>query len=109
MNGFPNAIQKRWHSDLRQIAYDKFGGRSELHHIMGARWKLKGFDKPGEFLVIMLTPEIHADIKNYSFESERALFLESLRSYQSYYGKLPSVPSKLVEHYIKMKSRQHRP
>jgi len=115
MNGNPNAAQKRFHNDLREMYYQKYGGRGELHHVFGSKWNCevwtgdienpKKVAKPGEWIVILLTPEVHHDIKNYSFEAERGLFLEQLRDYKEYFGRDPEIPEELVEHYKSMISK----
>jgi hypothetical protein len=106
MNGFPTAEQKRFHDDLRDIGCIVTGAMVvEIHHIFGSKWKAKGFNKPGEWLVIPLHRKTHAEINSYSFESERALFLASLRKYKLIFGKDAPVPEMLIEYYKAMKHR----
>ncbi len=105
MNGNPNAAQKRYHDELREMYFDRFGGRGELHHVFGSKWKRKGYLKPGEWIVILLTPEVHHEIKKYSFEAERGMFLNQLREYEMYFGKRPPVPEGLVASYREMLNR----
>ena len=76
MNGNPNSAQKAFHDELRQMFWETEGGGGELHHVFGSKWKRKGFDKAGEWIVILLHREVHQNIKQYSFEAERGLFLE---------------------------------
>jgi len=102
MNGNPNAEQKRYHLELREMCYYEFGGRGQLHHIFGSKSNFKGFVKPGEWLQILLTPEVHADIKSYSFKAERGMFLAQQRAYERYWGKPSPVPADLVEVYKAM-------
>jgi len=86
MNSNPNAEQQRFHNDLRELGCIVTGANQvQIHHIMGSKWKAKGFSKPGEWLVLPLCHDTHADIDNYSFEGERGLFLAMLRKYQLHY------------------------
>jgi hypothetical protein len=115
MNGNPNKKQKDFHNELREMYfYTKMhNGTGELHHIFGSKEKFKllkeaGVDKPGEWLVIMIPRSVHLDIKNYSFEAERAMFLEQKREYEKYFGKEYPVPVDCIRYYNQMLSKQHR-
>lgn len=105
MNGNPSAAQKRFHDELRLMFFETQGGKGELHHVFGSKWKRRGFEKPGEWLVIMLESEVHRNIKQYSFQGERALFLAQLRQYESHYQKPHPVPPELIESYKSMLNR----
>jgi hypothetical protein len=106
MNGNPSAEQKRYHDNLRQMLYEQFAGRGELHHIFGSKWKRKGFKKPGEWLVILLPPELHSNIKSFTFEDEREAFLLQQRQYKNAWGCESPVPANLIESYVLMRHRQ---
>lgn len=107
MNGNPSNEQQRFHDELRQICCIVTGSSQvEIHHIFGSKWKAKGFKKPGEWLVMPLHHDVHVDIDSYDFDAERELFLKTLRTYIHCYGKLPPIPSKLIEYYRNMRHRQ---
>ena len=49
MNGDPNAEQKRYHDDLREMYYETQGdkGLGELHHIWGSKENFKLLKEAG--------------------------------------------------------------
>lgn len=113
MNSNPNAAQKRFQNELRVMFWEKFAARCEIHHIFGSKEKFKllkeaGIDKPGEWFVIAMTPKDHADIKNYSFEGERAMFIQQQRDYEKYFGHPSPVPKEVIQYYKQMLSKHHR-
>ena len=110
MNSNPNSNQKKFHSDLRIMFWEKHGSRCEIHHVFGSKFKAKllkeaGVDKAGEWLVIAMHPEDHAAINDYSFEGERALFLEQKRNYENYFKKPIPVPEEVFTYYSLMTSK----
>ncbi len=111
MNGSPNAAQDRYQNiELRDMFNSLHGGRCEIHHIFGAQTKFKllkeaGIKKAGEWFVIALHPDVHKDIDNYSFESERGLFLQQKRDYEKYFEKESPVPKEIFDYYNLMTSK----
>lgn len=113
MNGNPNTAQKRFHDELREMFFYTVGGSGELHHIFGSKEKFKllteaGIDKAGEWFVIMLPKYVHDDIKSYSFEAERGMFLQQERDYARYFGKISPIPEQVITYYQQMLSKHHR-
>jgi len=113
MNGNPNAAQKRFHDELREMYYEKYGGRGELHHVFGSKERFKLLkeafvDKPGEWFVILLTPEDHRDIKLFSFDGEKGMFFKQKRDYEKFFEKPYPVPEKAMLYYQAMDYKQHR-
>ena len=101
MNGNPNAAQKRYHNELREMF-----GIGELHHIFGSKRKFKGYGQVGEWLVIMLSKEMHADISEFSFEQEKKMFFNQQAQYEACYGKPSPVPKVVADIYQSMKHKQ---
>jgi hypothetical protein len=101
MNGNPNTAQKRYHSELREMF-----GIGELHHIFGSKRKFKGHGQVGEWIVIMLSHEMHADINEFSFEQEKEMFFNQQAQYEVYYGKPSPVPKVVADIYAAMKHKQ---
>jgi hypothetical protein len=89
MNGNPTAEQRRYHDELREMYF-----YTQMH-------------SPGEWFVIMLPKTVHDDIKNYSFDAERGMFLKQQRDYEKYFDKESPVPSVVIEFYKKMLSKHH--
>jgi hypothetical protein len=113
MNGNPSAEQKRFHDDLRLMHFEMNRGIGELHHIFGSKEKFKllkeaEIAKPGEWFVIMLEKDVHDNIKEYSFESERAMFFQQQRDYKRHFGKDSPVPDDVIRYYTQMLSKHHR-
>ena len=107
MNGDPTAEQQRFQNDLREMGCIITGSNSpDIHHIFGSKWKAKGFKKPGEWLVVPLNREDHADIAAYSFDAERGLFLAALRKYELEYNCVHPIPPMLIQYYINMRHRK---
>jgi len=60
MNGKPTAAQKRFHDWCRSGGCIVSGNECDsIHHIKGARMKLKGCVKPGEWYVLPLSFDFH--------------------------------------------------
>ncbi len=115
MNGNPNAEQKRYHNELREWYFETqmHLGVGELHHIFGSKEKFKllkeaGIEKAGEWFVIMIPKTVHDDIKNYSFEAERGLFMQQRRDYKNFFNKETPVPVEIFMYYNQMLSKHHR-
>jgi len=105
MNGSPNKRQKHWHTWLRSYGcscQDQMSsGDNAIHHIAGAKAKLKGVKKFGEWYVICLSYWCHQDGRNsaarhvnkHQFEmeygKEKDLFIERVQLYKSIHGYLP--------------------
>jgi len=110
LNGFPNAKQERFHKRLREMGCIVSGKTIvQIHHIVGARWKAKGFKKPGEWLVLPLHEEVHDDIKDYDFNGERNLYLANLEKYEIIFGEPHPVPEGLINYLKAMKNRYDVP
>lgn len=100
MNGFPNAAQKRFHDNLREM-YSKNG---QLHHIVGARRKMKGFVKPGEWLVIFIPVDVHEQIgcHEIDFQGEKEIFFKQKKHFELYFDEPYPVPKELLAHFESM-------
>lgn len=114
MNGNPNAAQKRFHNELRDMySHTKIQhGIGELHHIFGSKAKFKllkeaGVKKPGEWFVIMIPKKVHDDIDHYTFDDERNMFLQQKEDYEKYYEKDCPIPEECYTYYNAMLSKQH--
>ena len=112
MNGNPSAKQKRFHNALREWYFytQMHNGVGELHHIFGSKANFKllqeeDIDRAGEWFVIMIPKTVHDDIKNYSFEAERGLFLDQRRKFERYFSTPIPVPEKCFEYYEKLTSK----
>ena len=112
MNGSPNAEQKRYHDQLREMFREVHGGTPEIHHIFGAQAKFKllaeaGIKKPGEWFVIAMSKEEHKaiDDNKYSFEAERGLFMQQRRDYKNYFKTETPVPVEIFMYYNQMTSK----
>ena len=101
MNGNPNAAQKRYHNELREMF-----GVGELHHCFGSKRKFKNHGQVGEWLCIMLSKEMHADIKEFTFEQEKEMFFKQQAKYERVYGKPSPVPTVVADIYRSMKHKQ---
>jgi len=107
VNGNPSAKQKAYHLEIREMFYDLYTTKAELHHVFGSKFKAKllkecGIDKPGEWFVIMLSKDDHDSIGKFTFESERGLFLQQQRDYARYFEKKSPVPNEVIDYYNKM-------
>lgn len=115
MNSNPNAQQKRYQNELREMCLYKYGGKGEMHHIFGSKYKRRVFnedgsrvERVGEWLVIFLPKQFHDNIKQYTFEDEREAFLMQIPVYEDWYEKPFPVPKAVIESYKNMKHR-HEP
>jgi len=111
VNSNPNAAQKAYQDELRDMYFARYAGRGQIHHIFGSKAKFKaakeaGIARPGEWLVILLADDVHENIGDYSFEAERGLFLQQQREYEQYFGKPSPVPTEIVQMYKNMRHRQ---
>ena len=106
MNGNPTKRQRDWHNWLidRGCAISSHfnDGRLSLHHIGGARMKLKGFKKAGEWYCICLSYWHHQDgdnpaarhVNKHRFQAEhqtteKALFIKAVELYKRQHGEPP--------------------
>jgi hypothetical protein len=101
MNSVTTAAQKRYQNELRQIYPPNY----ELHHILGGKRKFKGVGNSGEWLVLMLSHEMHCDIKEFSFEEERDMFFNQQSKYEKFHGKPSPVPKIIADIYRMMRHR----
>lgn len=102
MNGNPTAAQKRFHQWCRDhgCIVTEFNNPS-IHHIKGAKMRLKGCKKAGEWYVIPLSYLWHQDGNNKSaihvnkskFEmavaNEKTLWLSLIARYEFEHGEKP--------------------
>lgn len=114
MNGNPNAAQKRFHKELREMYYDpQFNNPiGELHHIWGSKANFKlleeaEIEKAGEWFVIMIPKIIHDNIKDFDFDRERSWFLTQQQNYEVYYDRPSPMPAKCIEYYKTILSKQY--
>ena len=106
MNGNPDAEQKRFRENLRSLGCVVTGGYDvHMHHIVGSKWKAKGFKKPGEWLQIALHHNIHSTIDGFTFDWQRERWLESIELHNAEFGYQP-VPEKLIEYVKNMRHKQ---
>lgn len=101
MNGKPTAAQKKFHDWVISKGCQISGEPAELHHINGARMKLKGVDGyAGEWYVIALSPfwhrqgrdAVHSNRKSFEKETqatERELWSEVMEDYYNEFQKYP--------------------
>ena len=115
MNGNPSAEQKRFHDELREMYFytQMHEGVGELHHIFGSKEPFKllseaGIAKAGEWFVVMIPKVVHDNIKQYSFEAERGMFLQQQRDYARYFNKPSPVPEEVIRYYEAMLSKHYR-
>jgi len=120
VNGTPNKLQKDWHQYLRdrgccvqdEMSYSPLS----IHHIIGAKAKLKGVKKFGEKYVICLSYWWHQDGRNgaarhinkKAFEletgkTEKEWFIDSMQKYKDEYGHIHLVMTE--EEYQIIKAR----
>lgn len=60
MNGKPTSAQKKFHDWLRQFGCLICNKPTRIHHIGGAKMKLKGCNNPGEWYVLNLCDDHHS-------------------------------------------------
>jgi len=104
MNGQPTAEQKRFHQWCRDSGCYLTPGHPNvaIHHIRGARMKLKGVKNPGEWYVIPLCYLWHQDTSNpearhvnkkrfvdYWCETEKEMWIGLISSYEKEQGHKP--------------------
>lgn len=114
MNGDPNAEQKRYHDDLREMYYETQGdkGLGELHHIWGSKENFKllkeaGIVKPGEWFVEMIPKTTHDNIKSFSFEYQKDVFLAQQRDYHRFFDRPSPVPAECLTYITALLSKQY--
>jgi len=111
MNGSPTKEQHRFQNiELREMFRIIHGGECELHHCFGSKTKFKllteaGIKKAGEWLVVAMSKEAHADINDFSFEEERELFMKQERDYLKHFEKKSPVPQEVIDYYNQMTSK----
>lgn len=100
MNGQPTASQKRFHAWCREFRCMLSSECAAIHHIGGAKMKLKGCAKPGEWFCIPLSWEWHQGAANAvhqnrkAFErdtgtTEKELWIKLISIYESSHGEKP--------------------
>lgn len=100
MNSNSSAEQKRFQKWCRGYGCIISGERPAIHHIGGAKMKLKGCDKPGEWFCIPLSYELHQGAANSvhgnrkAFErdnntTEKNLWIKLIGIYEKCNGKKP--------------------
>jgi len=103
MNGKPTAAQKRFHQWCRDRGCMlTIIPNPDLHHIGGAKMKLKGCDKAGDWFVIPITSmwhnyygernAIHANRKGFNQSwntTEKELWIELIGEYEEEHGNKP--------------------
>jgi hypothetical protein len=100
MNGNPTKAQSNYHKELREM-YPYY----ELHHPFGSKRKFKGHGQVGEWIVVMLSHELHCDIRDFSFEEEKAMFFNQQAEYEKFHGKPSPVPKIIADIYRMMRHR----
>ena len=105
MNGNPNAYQKRFHAELREMYKSKFAGAGQLHHILGSRRKIYKYKKAGEWLVILISEDDHHDIAKRGFEWEKFEMTTQIYYYEQFFGKPYPAPAGLTKAFLTMKKK----
>lgn len=111
INSNPAARQRKFQNvELREMFRILHGGECENHHIFGSKTKFKllseaGIKKAGEWLVLAMSKEAHADINDFSFEEERELFMKQQRDYLKHFGVPSPVPQEVIDYYNQMTSK----
>jgi hypothetical protein len=111
MNGTPSARQRKFQNvELREMFRIIYGGECEIHHIFGSKTKFKllseaGIKNAGEWFVIAMSKECHADINDFNFEEERELFMKQQQDYLKHFGETSPVPQEVVDYYNQMTSK----
>ena len=106
MNGNPNAAQKRFHTELREMTATLCGGNGELHYIVGSKRNIYKYERAGEWLVLLIHKESHDNIKKLGFQWEQKKFKEQKNYYENYFGKPYPVPEGLFRSFTEMKTKQ---
>lgn len=100
MNGNPTVAQKRFHDWCRDYGCMISRVPPVIHHIKGARMKLKGCKNPGEWYVLPLSDYYHSPYSKNSvhenkkqFEknwaTEKQLWTDLIRYYEEEHGHKP--------------------
>ena len=105
MNGNPNAYQKRFHAELREMYKSKFAGTGQLHHILGSRRKIYKYKKAGEWLVILISEAEHDLIASLGFGWEKRMMKNQIDDYQLFFSKPYPVQGGLTEAFLTMKTK----
>ena len=105
MNGNPNAYQKRFHAELREMYKSKFAGTGQLHHILGSRRKIYKYKKAGEWLVILISEDDHRDIAKRGFCWEKFYTRKQIDDYEQFFGKRYPAPVGLIKEFLTMKTK----
>lgn len=86
--------------------FNLYGANLELHHVFGSKRKIYKYDKAGEWIVLLLQPSVHADIKEYGFAWEQAKFERQKEYYEKYFDKPYPVPDGLCKAFVSMTNKQ---
>lgn len=98
MNGQPTAAQKRWHNWVREQDCNICFTWCAIHHIKGARAKLKGVKGFGEWYILNLCHKhhqgdvgIHTNKKAFErkWGTQKSLWTELIEEYEQQCGQKP--------------------
>ena len=103
MNGKPTEKQKKFHAWAREHGCIVSSMNCDaIHHIKGAKMKLKGVDNAGEWFILPLSywwhqdgsndAAIHVNKKRFTLsqvQSEKGFWIELIRAYENEFGVKP--------------------